>query len=91
MIKEEFAEVDTDDLLLNLEESIEKVLETLEEKLKNIKSNRASNDVFDELPVKAYGEIQRFGALTQTIVRGQQLLTVKVYDDSVKEEVMKSL
>ena len=32
-----------------------------------------------------------FGDLCQTIVRGNQVLTVKVYDESVKEEVINSL
>ena len=32
-----------------------------------------------------------FGDLCQTIVRGTQILTVKVYDESVKEEVVKTL
>lgn len=61
------------------------------EKLKAIKSGRASNDIFDDLEVKAYGEIQRFGDLCQTVVRGQQVLTVKVFDESVKDDVLKSL
>ena len=70
---------------------LEECLESLDDELKAIKSGRASNDIFDELEVKAYGEMQRFGDLCQTIVRGQQLLTVKVFDESVKDEVLKSL
>ena len=63
----------------------------LEEDLKSIKSGRASNDIFDEIQVKAYGEMHPFGDLCQTIVRGNQLLSVKVFDESVKDEVIKSL
>ena len=63
----------------------------LEDDLTTIKSGRASNDIFDDLQVKAYGEFHNFQDLCQTIVRGDQLLTVKVFDESVKEEVMKSL
>ena len=62
-----------------------------EDDLKTIKSGRATNDVFDDLEVKAYGEMQSFGDLCQTIVRGNQILTVKVYDESVKDEVVKAL
>ena len=29
--------------------------------------------------------------MTQTIVRGNQLLSVKVFDDSIKDEVIKTL
>ena len=42
---------------------LEECLDNLSEQLKTIKSGRASNDIFDELEVKAYGEIQRFGDL----------------------------
>ena len=66
-------------------------MELLEEDLASIKSGRATNDVFDDLEVKAYGEMFPFGDLCQTIVRGTQILTVKVYDESVKDEVLKSL
>jgi ribosome recycling factor len=47
------------------------VIEEFADSLKSIKSGRASNDIFDELEVKAYGEIQRLGDLCQTVVRGQ--------------------
>ena len=63
----------------------------MEDELKAIKSGRATNDVFDDIEVKAYGEIYPFGDLCQTIVRGNQLLTEKVYDESVRDEVLKSL
>ena len=71
--------------------TLDEILELLEEDLKSIKSGRASNDIFDDLEVKAYGEFHPFGDLCQTIVRGNQLLTVKVFDESVKDEVIKSL
>ena len=83
--------MDTDDIKSKFQESLYEVLELLDDDLKQIKSGRASNDIFDEIEVKAYGEMTRFGDLCQTIVRGQQLLTVKVYDESVKDEVLKSL
>ena len=70
---------------------LQDVLEMMEDDLTTIKSGRASNDIFDDLQVKAYGEHHHFSDLCQTIVRGDQLLTVKVFDESVKEEVMKSL
>ena len=61
------------------------------DKLKSIKTGRATNDIFDDLEVKAYGEMQCFQDLCQTVVRGQQLLTVKVFDEGVKDEVLKAL
>ena len=68
-----------------------KLLVYLKDDLSSIKSGRATGDVFDDLMVKAYGEMQPFSSLCQTIVRGNQLLTVKVFDDSVLDEVLKTL
>ena len=76
---------------MQFESTLVDVIDMFEDNLKKIKSGRASNDIFDELEVKAYGEMTRLGDLCQTIVRGNQLLTVKVFDESVKEEVVKSL
>ena len=56
-IKEEFADVDTDDIKSQFQDSLSECLEELDESLKNIKSGRASNDIFDEIEVKAYGEM----------------------------------
>ena len=63
----------------------------MEDEFKSIKSSRASQDLFDDLEVKAYGEMQSFQDVAQTIVKGEQLLIIKVFDDSVKDEVVKSL
>ena len=63
----------------------------MEEEFSAIKGSRASPDLFDDLQVKAYGEMQDFIDVAQTIVRGDQLLIIKVYDESVKDEVVKSL
>ena len=90
-VREEFAEVDTDDIMNQFKDTLGEVIEILEDELKSIKSGRATGDVFDDLEVKAYGEWQPFGSLCQTIVRGNQLLTVKVFDESVKDEVVKTL
>ena len=69
-IKEEFAEVDTDDILNEFKDTLEQILEILEDDLKSIKSGRATGDIFDDIEVKAYGEWQEFNTLCQTIVRG---------------------
>ena len=41
--------------------------------------------------VNAYGDSYPFSEIAQTIVKGSNVLLIKVFDDSVKEEVMKSL
>jgi len=59
--------------------------------LATIKSGRATADIFDDLQVKAYGDQQDWSEVCQTIVRGTSSLTVKIYDPSVKDEVVKAL
>ena len=62
-IKEEFAEVDTDDIKNSFGETLTEALDNLEDELKTVKSGRASNDIFDDIEVKAYGEFHPFGDL----------------------------
>ena len=90
-IREEFADVDTDDIKAEFEGELDFVVEDLEESFKAIKSGRASNDIFDELDVHVYGDTCRFGDLCQTIVRGEQLLTVKLFDPNIKDEILSAL
>ncbi len=66
-------------------------MEELEEEIKSIKSGRASPDIFDDLEVSAYGEKHVFKDLCQTLVKGTNALIVKVFDEAVKEEVIKSI
>ena len=47
--------------------------------------------MFNQLEVNAYGEKLSMGEVCQTIVQGTNSLLIKVFDDSVKEEVLKSL
>ena len=62
-IKDEFADVDTDDIRAQFVDELEEVLLNMEEKLSKIKSGRASADIFDDIQVKAYGEMMDFGDL----------------------------
>ena len=45
-------------------------IDEMEEEYSQIKSSRASADLFDDLEVKAYGEMQPFQEVAQTIVKG---------------------
>ena len=47
--------------------------------------------MFNDLMVKAYGEEYPLGDLATTVVQGSNSLLIKVFDESVKEEVYKSL
>ena len=59
--------------------------------MKQIKSGRASPNMFDHLEITAYGEKHPFSDLCQVIVKGTNLLLVRVFDDAAKEDVIKAL
>ena len=63
----------------------------LEESLASIKTGRASPTIFNDIAVKAYGEEYPLGDLATTVVQGTNNLVIKVFDESVKEEVLKAL
>lgn len=47
--------------------------------------------MFDEVQVHAYGDVYDLSELAQTIVRGESNVLISVYDDQLKESVMKSM
>lgn len=66
-------------------------MELLQQALDAIKSGRASPTIFNDIEVNAYGEKQLLGDLATTVVQGSNNLLVKVFDESVKDEVLKAL
>ena len=66
-------------------------MSALEEALKQVKSGRASPTMFDHIEVTAYGEKHPFSDLCQVIVKGTNLLLIRVFDDNAKEDVIKAL
>jgi len=59
--------------------------------LKAVKSGRAATDIFDNIEVSVYGEKHPFSDLCQTIVKGSNNLLVRVFDENVKDDVLKAL
>ena len=47
--------------------------------------------MFDEVDVNAYGEKHKYIELCQTIVKGNNVILVKVFDESIKDDVIKAL
>ena len=47
--------------------------------------------MFDDVEVKAYGETHQLSDLATASLQGTNTILLKVFDDSVKEEIMKSL
>ena len=66
-------------------------MELLDEELSSIKSGRATTKIFDDLEVKAYGDMALFCDVAQTVVQGSSNLLVKIFDETVKDEVIKAL
>jgi ribosome recycling factor len=66
-------------------------MDLLEESLKKVKSGRASPTIFDHLEITAYGEKHPFTDMCQTIVKGSNNLLVRVFDENVKDDVIKAL
>jgi ribosome recycling factor len=67
------------------------LIHDLEESLKQVRTGRAAPNMFDHLEITAYGEKHPFPDLCQVIVKGSNLLLVRVFDDAAKEDVIKSL
>jgi ribosome recycling factor len=67
------------------------LITALEESLKQVRTGRASPNIFDHLEVTAYGEKHPFPDLCQVIVKGSNQLLVRVFDDAAKEDVIKAL
>jgi ribosome recycling factor len=75
----------------DFESQLKDLVSSLDEELKQIKSGRASPNMFDHLEITAYGEKHPFSDLCQVIVKGTNLLLVRVFDDNAKEDVIKAL
>ena len=90
-INEEFAGQNLDSIKTDFEQALDACQTTLEESLAAIKSGRASPTIFNDIMVKAYGEEYPLGDLATTVVQGTNSLMIKIFDDSVKEELIKAL
>ena len=56
-IKEEFSQVEVDDIFDQFKSKTQAALDEMAESVAAIKSGRATPDIFDDLEVKAYGEM----------------------------------
>lgn len=63
----------------------------MDETLKQIRSGRASPNIFDHIEVIAYGEKHPFSDMCQVIVKGTNNLLVRVFDETAKDDVIKAL
>lgn len=87
----QFEGKDLDSVKKDYDQQLKEIVEALDTALKQIKSGRASPTMFDHLEITAYGEKHPFSDLCQVIVKGTNLLLVRVFDDAAKDDVIKAL
>ena len=87
----QFEGKDLDSVKKDFDGQLEIALEELEEALKQVRSGRASPNMFDHIEVTAYGEKHPFADLCQVIVKGTNNLLVRVFDENAKEDVIRAL
>lgn len=87
----QFEGKDIDTVKEDFDTQFSEMIEVLSQELSKIKSGRASPTMFDHLEITAYGEKHPFADLCQVIVKGTNLLLIRVFDDAAKEDVIKAL
>ena len=90
-IREKFQDTDLQQLMQDWHDNFDFCIEEFEDDLQELKSYRASPTMFNDVPVMAYGDVYDLSELAQTIVRGENNLLVSVYDETIKDAVMKAL
>lgn len=63
----------------------------MKEQLNQIKWGKVSVDMFDHIVINAFGEKHAFSDLCQILVKGQNSLIVKVFEDNFKDEILKAI
>ena len=87
----QFEGKDVDTVKREFNEDLDTAIAELDESLKQIRSGRAAPNMFDHLEVVAYGEKHPFSDMCQVIVKGTNNLLIRVFDETVKDDVIKAL
>ncbi|CAI2377885.1 unnamed protein product [Moneuplotes crassus] len=90
-IRERFQDMDFQGLKEEWTDDFDLCIEEFEDNLKTLKNYRASPNMFDHVSIPAYGDSYDLCELGQTIVRGESNILISVYDESLKESVMKAI
>lgn len=80
-----------DDVLLLTEEKMEKALENLNERLKNIRAGRANPAILDGIKVNYYGAPTPLNQLATISVPEARRLQIKPFDKSCLSEIEKAI
>jgi hypothetical protein len=90
-VHSQFQGKNVDTVKKEFDEELGRAVQAMTDELKQIRSGRASPTIFDHLEITTYGEKHPFSDLCQVIVKGSNLLLVRVFDDASKEDVIKAL
>jgi ribosome recycling factor len=80
-----------DDILLETEESMEKTIENLKDRLTNIRAGRANPSMLDTVKVDYYGAETPLNQLANISVPEARKLQVKPYDKSCLSDIEKAI
>ena len=80
-----------EDVLKELDQSINKALEALKNELAKLRTGRASPAILDGVKVEAYGTIQLLQHLATITAPQPRLLVVKPYDRSIINNIEKAI
>ena len=83
--------MEMDDILLITEESMEKTINNLKDRLTNIRAGRANPSMLDPVKVDYYGAETPLNQLANISVPEARKLQVKPYDKSILSEIEKAI
>jgi ribosome recycling factor len=89
--KQEFETVDTDEILLDAEERMEKALAYLQQELVGLRTGRASPGLVESIRVNYYGSPTPLKQLANIAAPEAQLLVIRPFDASVLKEIEKAI
>lgn len=84
---EEDVFIDVDALLEKYEKLMLKAVENYKKSVGKLTLGKVDPNMFEDVKVKAYGEVLPFAAVAQTVVRSNSMVTINVHDQSLLKEV----
>lgn len=80
-----------DDILMNVELEMEKAIESLEKRLKNIRAGRANPAILDSVMVNYYGSLTPLKQLATISIPEARMLQIKPFDRSSISSIEKAI
>lgn len=80
-----------DDICLEAMERMEKSVETLRQRLRTVRTGRASAGLVDGMRIEYYGALTPLGQIANVATPDPQLIVIRPYDPSVLKEIEKAI